>query len=92
MQQARISKSSLPQLKGARLFSFKELQECTNNFSEANDIGSGGYGKVSFGYLLPFLNLQYLISPPLHNIVNIQFVKYFTGLSGSTSNRHNGCH
>ncbi|KAL6196105.1 hypothetical protein ACLB2K_031720 [Fragaria x ananassa] len=43
---ASISRSSLPQLKGARLFSFKELKECTNSFSEANDIGSGGYGKV----------------------------------------------
>ncbi|KAL6205402.1 hypothetical protein ACLB2K_022662 [Fragaria x ananassa] len=44
--QAWISRSTLPQLKGARLFSFKELKECTNSFSEANDIGSGGYGKV----------------------------------------------
>ncbi|KAG0467452.1 hypothetical protein HPP92_019032 [Vanilla planifolia] len=40
-----------PQLKGARLFSFDELKKCTNNFSEANEIGSGGYGKVYKGVL-----------------------------------------
>lgn len=36
-----------PQLKGARLFSFEELKKCTDGFSEANDIGSGGYGQVN---------------------------------------------
>lgn len=35
-----------PQLKGARWFSYDELKKCTNNFSESNQIGSGGYGKV----------------------------------------------
>ena len=35
-----------PQLKGARWFSYDELKKCTNNFSEMNEIGSGGYGKV----------------------------------------------
>ncbi|BBH02092.1 Leucine-rich repeat protein kinase family protein, partial [Prunus dulcis] len=40
------SNISGPQLKGARLFSFEELMKYTNCFSEANDIGSGGYGKV----------------------------------------------
>ena len=35
-----------PQLKGARWFSFEELKKCTNNFSDSNEIGSGGYGKV----------------------------------------------
>ncbi|KAG0449404.1 hypothetical protein HPP92_027376 [Vanilla planifolia] len=35
-----------PQLKGARWFSYDELRKRTNNFSEANAIGSGGYGKV----------------------------------------------
>ncbi|KAK6945675.1 Leucine-rich repeat [Dillenia turbinata] len=43
---------SIPELKGARWFSFEELQKCTNNFSEANEIGSGGYGKVYRGSLL----------------------------------------
>ncbi|OVA19167.1 Protein kinase domain [Macleaya cordata] len=36
------SSGSMPQLKGPRLFSFDELRKGTNNFSEANDIGSGG--------------------------------------------------
>lgn len=35
-----------PQLKGARWFSYDELKKCTSNFSERNEIGSGGYGKV----------------------------------------------
>ncbi|XP_028780345.1 probable leucine-rich repeat receptor-like protein kinase At5g49770 [Neltuma alba] len=35
-----------PQLKGARWFSLEELKKYTNNFSEDNTVGSGGYGKV----------------------------------------------
>lgn len=38
----------VPQLKGARSFSFEELKKCTNNFAESNCIGIGGYGKVTF--------------------------------------------
>ncbi|TKY53872.1 leucine-rich repeat receptor protein kinase [Spatholobus suberectus] len=45
------SNSSIPQLKGARRFSFEELQKYTNKFSQDNDIGSGGYGKVYRGIL-----------------------------------------
>ncbi|KAH8514448.1 hypothetical protein H0E87_007325 [Populus deltoides] len=41
----------VPQLKGARCFSFEELKKYTNNFSETNDIGSGEYGKVYRGVL-----------------------------------------
>jgi hypothetical protein len=48
MQQTGISSADGPQLKGARLFSFEELKKCTNGFSEANNIGSGGYGQVNF--------------------------------------------
>ncbi|XP_016473458.2 leucine-rich repeat receptor protein kinase HPCA1 [Nicotiana tabacum] len=42
---------AVPQLTGARFFSFEELKKMTNNFSETNDIGSGGYGKVYRGTL-----------------------------------------
>ncbi|CAN6326117.1 unnamed protein product [Urochloa humidicola] len=45
------SVSTVPQLRGARMFSFEELRKITNNFSEANDIGNGGYGKVYRGTL-----------------------------------------
>ncbi|GLU06075.1 hypothetical protein SLE2022_231380 [Rubroshorea leprosula] len=45
------SYGSIPQLKSARCFSFEELKKYTNNFSEASDIGSGGYGKVYRGTL-----------------------------------------
>ncbi|KAJ0957107.1 putative protein kinase RLK-Pelle-LRR-VIII-1 family [Helianthus annuus] len=40
-----------PQLKGARWFSYDELKKSTNNFSQANQIGSGGYGKVYKGVI-----------------------------------------
>ncbi|KAL3838501.1 hypothetical protein ACJIZ3_023092 [Penstemon smallii] len=40
-----------PQLKGARWFSYDELKKCTNNFSQSNQIGSGGYGKVYKGMI-----------------------------------------
>ncbi|XP_022864552.1 probable leucine-rich repeat receptor-like protein kinase At5g49770 isoform X1 [Olea europaea var. sylvestris] len=40
-----------PQLKGARWFSYDEIKKCTNNFSQSNEIGSGGYGKVYRGFL-----------------------------------------
>ncbi|CDY61244.1 BnaCnng37500D [Brassica napus] len=47
------SKSSIdaPQLMGAKSFTFEELKKCTDNFSEANDVGGGGYGKVYRGIL-----------------------------------------
>ncbi|KAK3162281.1 hypothetical protein QOZ80_1BG0087710 [Eleusine coracana subsp. coracana] len=40
-----------PQLKGARFFSYDDLKNCTSNFAENNEIGSGGYGKVYKGIL-----------------------------------------
>ncbi|KAL3349924.1 hypothetical protein AABB24_022799 [Solanum stoloniferum] len=41
----------VPQLKGVKCFTFEELKKYTNNFSESNYIGSGGYGKVYRGTL-----------------------------------------
>ncbi|XP_026389620.1 probable leucine-rich repeat receptor-like protein kinase At5g49770 [Papaver somniferum] len=45
------SVGTFPQLKGPKVFSSDELRNATNNFSKANDIGSGGYGKVYRGTL-----------------------------------------
>ncbi|TVU51398.1 hypothetical protein EJB05_02827 [Eragrostis curvula] len=45
----KSTSTSIPQLRGARTFTFEELKKITNNFSEANDIGNGGYGKDLYG-------------------------------------------
>ncbi|KAJ4751365.1 Leucine-rich repeat protein kinase family protein [Rhynchospora pubera] len=45
------SSGSIPQLKGARMFTFEEIKKCTNNFAEMNEVGGGGYGKVYRGTL-----------------------------------------
>ncbi|KAK1370527.1 putative leucine-rich repeat receptor-like protein kinase [Heracleum sosnowskyi] len=45
------SSGGIPQLKGARNFSFEEIRKYTNKFSEVNIIGSGGYGMVYRGTL-----------------------------------------
>ncbi|KAA8542803.1 hypothetical protein F0562_023955 [Nyssa sinensis] len=42
---------SIPQMKGPISFSFQEMKKCSNNFSEANQIGTGAYGKVYRGTL-----------------------------------------
>ena len=42
------SSGSIPQLKGARCFSFEEVKKY---FSDANDAGSRVYGKAWFIYL-----------------------------------------
>lgn len=39
-------------MKGARRFFLAELKKATNNFSNSNEIGAGGYGKVYKGTLL----------------------------------------
>ncbi|GAA0139010.1 transmembrane signal receptor [Lithospermum erythrorhizon] len=41
----------VPQLTGARSYSFEEIKKYTNNFAEVNVVGSGGYGKVYRGSL-----------------------------------------
>ncbi|KAK4558815.1 hypothetical protein RGQ29_008180 [Quercus rubra] len=46
-----MGNGSAPQLQAAKRFSFEELKNYSNNFSEANSIGSGGYGKVYQGTL-----------------------------------------
>nr|XP_023920892.1 probable leucine-rich repeat receptor-like protein kinase At5g49770 isoform X1 [Quercus suber] len=46
-----MGNGSAPQLQAAKRFSFEELKKYTNSFSEANSIGSGGYGKVYQGTL-----------------------------------------
>ncbi|XP_074275089.1 leucine-rich repeat receptor protein kinase HPCA1-like [Silene latifolia] len=45
------STASTLQLSGSRMFSFEDLKKITNNFLEANCIGSGTYGKVYRGTL-----------------------------------------
>ncbi|KAK9669756.1 hypothetical protein RND81_13G152500 [Saponaria officinalis] len=45
------STTSTLQLTGSRLFSFDEIKKITSNFSQANEIGSGSYGKVYRGTL-----------------------------------------
>eukprot|EP01018_Ginkgo_biloba_P024958 Gb_39314 [translate_table: standard] len=50
-ERSRKDSGGAPQLKGARCFSYNELKKATNNFSNDNEIGSGGYGKVYKGLL-----------------------------------------
>jgi hypothetical protein len=50
-----LGNGGVPQLKSAKRFSFEELKKYTNNFSEGNSIGSGGYGKVDFDCLSSLL-------------------------------------
>lgn len=47
----KTDSGGVPQVKGAKCLSFEELKKCSNNFSETNDIGTGGYGKVYRGTL-----------------------------------------
>lgn len=45
------NQGNLPQLKGAKWFSFEDIEQFTDNFSERREIGNGGYGKVFKGKL-----------------------------------------
>ncbi|EPS66484.1 hypothetical protein M569_08293, partial [Genlisea aurea] len=42
---------SVPNLQGTKWFTFDDLRKCTDNFSESNCVGSGGYGKVYRGVI-----------------------------------------
>ncbi|KAJ3703210.1 hypothetical protein LUZ61_006915 [Rhynchospora tenuis] len=42
---------SAPQRKVPKVFTYEELEKCTDNFSENNERGEGSYGKVYEGYL-----------------------------------------
>lgn len=44
---ASWSYGDLPQIQGVRFISLEDVKQCTNNFAEINEIGIGGYGKVS---------------------------------------------
>lgn len=35
-----------PKIQGAKFFTFSEIRKATDNFSNSNEIGVGGYGKV----------------------------------------------
>ncbi|KAL8130397.1 hypothetical protein V2J09_019552 [Rumex salicifolius] len=41
----------IPQIKESRWYSFEDMRSITENFSEENEIGRGGYGKVYKGTL-----------------------------------------
>ncbi|KAL5225940.1 hypothetical protein ABZP36_012579 [Zizania latifolia] len=51
VKSAASASGTAPHVRGARMFTFDELKKITNNFSEANDVGNGGYGKVYRGTL-----------------------------------------
>ncbi|KAG0553800.1 hypothetical protein KC19_12G040100 [Ceratodon purpureus] len=44
-----VEDGAAPNLKGARWFSFDDIKRMTNNFSDDNVLGEGGYGKVYKG-------------------------------------------
>jgi hypothetical protein len=44
--------SSAPDYQGARRFSLEEMSHATKNFSDANLVGAGSFGKVYMGLLL----------------------------------------
>ena len=68
-----LGNGGVPHLKSAKRFSFEELKKYTNNFSEGNSIGSGGYGKVDFDCLSSLLLILFNNHISLYNLDRILF-------------------
>ena len=67
-----------PKVQGARYFPYSELKQASNNFSESNEIGSGGYGKVCIHLFMWILerNLNFFCVISLNKLIFLcDFVK-----------------
>nr|GMC51467.1 probable leucine-rich repeat receptor-like protein kinase At5g49770 [Ipomoea batatas] len=75
------SSGTVPQLQGAKFFSFEELAKCTNNFSEANTVGSGGYGKQAMDKTKDMYDLQSLLDPAIAPSVTPRSLEKFVDIA-----------
>lgn len=61
------------------MFSFEELKKCTKSFSQVNDIGSGGFGKVlnvTFRLKCTIVIVAYVLVMPLKKFILLEKVLY----------------